>query len=140
MQSETSVSVNDHARLFVSCDLVFQERPLDPVHERWTTVLTLCPFTRGKFLHDEFDDELNRVYETGTFEEVFGASELVMLRWRFFAALAANKIGMTHVAEYEVMTAYVWMRRMTDRLTQMEDDRANGGKPVARPITPKWLN
>jgi hypothetical protein len=118
----------------------FSENPRAAVHERWSIVLTECPFTRDRPIYDDFDDDLQRVYLSGTYAEVFGATELVLLRWRFFSQLYMTGVGMRHIASYEVHAAWVWMRKLSDRLDQLHTNRKRAPKEKMEVLQHVWLN
>lgn len=133
-------TVPDAADYFVRTDIRFDDSPEVGVHDRWTNVMILCPFVRGKPIYANFHNDIQKVYESGTCDEVFGATELMCLRWRFYRTLQGWGIGMQHVTEYEANAAYLWMRRLTDKLDQMWANKKRSKKEKPLPLSHGWLN
>lgn len=137
---QTPKTVPEAADYFVRTDIRFEDSPEIGVHDRWTNIMILCPFVRGKPIYADFHKDIQRVYDSGEFNEVYGASELMLLRWRFFRTLQGWGIGMTHIVEYEAYAAYLWMRRLTDKLDQMMQNKTRSRKEKPVPLSHPWLN
>jgi hypothetical protein len=87
-----------------------------PIYALWGTILEHCPGARRRHLYDEeLNDVFERAYSGATGRELWAACELAGLRWRFFDLLRINRIGLTHVNEYESTAAIVWYTKLLDR-------------------------
>lgn len=134
----TPTTVPAAADFFVRTDIRFEDSPELGVHDRWTNVLILCPFVRGRPIYADFSQDFAQIYAKGTHDEVFGATELICLRWRFFLVLKGWGIGMTHINDYEIQASWAWMRRMTDKLDHMEEFKKRGGRGKPDAVRHVW--
>lgn len=136
-------SVDDVMYSFLVMETVFDEHP-DTVAERWEAVACDLHWAASRPLYQSFDEELQKVYETGDAVATFAAVEFCMLRWRFFAILDSLDVNMTHVNMHEMDVTSVWHKKLGDRYDQIEDGYIDDDKYVG-PVLPAkvkhtWLN
>jgi hypothetical protein len=118
-----------------------------PIYQLWGTILEHCPGARRRHL---WDDELNevfeRAYETASGRELWATCELAGLRWRFFDLLQFNRVGLTHVNEYESTAAIVWYTKLLDRQRDSAPYRRTRRNAfirppeVSRPSKHEWVH
>lgn len=131
------------AEHFVAMDRALVDNPGVPVHVRWEFVLTHLPEARGKLVYADFEQAFQRVYKSGTINEVVAATELARIAYFYYRVMMSKEIGRTHINGYHIVNNEKWVMKLADRLTAMKPAKVRRGKikpEITDGITHTWMN
>lgn len=143
MQPDERPDYKDFADHFVAMDRALIDAPDTPVHERWEYVLTYIPEVRGRRVYENFEDALQRIYASGSMDEVFAAQELSRITHFFYRVFMSKEIGRTHANGFHIINTEKWMMKFADKLKMMKPGGFRRGKyrhAKAEKVSHLWMN
>lgn len=141
--AEERPNVNDFAEHFVSMDRALIDNPDVPVHMRWEFILTHLPEARGKKVYENFEDAYQRVYASGSINEVAAATELSRIAFFYFKVMMNKEIGRTHANGFHIINNEKWAMMLADKLASMKTAKFKRGKFLpekGQPVKHAWMN
>jgi hypothetical protein len=119
------------------------DNPDVPVYARWEFVLTHLPEARGKHVYANFEDAFQRVYASGTINEVAAATELSRIAFFYYKVMMKKEIGRTHANGFHIVNNEKWAMMLADKLASMKTAKFKRGKFLpekAEAVRHEWMN
>lgn len=138
--------IGDISRGFIHNPVALIDNPYASIAQRYGLIMENLSEARQRPIHADFEDAFNRVYASGTMNEVAAAIDLNRLLCFFYMMLHNNNIGRAHTNIWRSANAEKWVAKLVARFQQTEHCTINDETGVYTPaklpekVIHTWLN